>query len=326
MGIPADEAARSVLAVFGRRLLAGRLGEIARPGRDRSEWHYWWQAHLADCLTDAELRGSAAVRRGSARAVIRGIWLRNRLRFRNLYFDDMAWLALAALRAGRPVRSLDRALRSAVTPDGGVWWNTTRDFRNTAATGPVALYLARTGRREEAGRLIDWLGAHLADPDTGLFRDGLRMEGGAEVLVPHVFTYNQGPALGAMLELGRLHDAAALVHAVGEHLTHPGTAVLRTHGSGDGGLFTGILCRYLALAAGDDRLPVEARESAAGLVRATAGNLWANREERGWRGRGVVVFPQDTAPEGAVVGERVELSTQLQAWMALEAELACSAG
>lgn len=324
----ADSAARSVLAVFGRRVLTGRLGEIVRPGRDRSQWHYWWQAHLVDCLTDAGLRGSSAVRPGAARSVLRGIWLRNHLRYRNHFFDDMAWLALAAHRAGRPVPRLDRALRSALAPEGGAWWNAGRDFRNAATAGPLALYLARTGERAEAQVLLGWMVSELADPRTGLLRDGIRHEEGREVLVEHVFTYNQGPALGVMLELGRLDEAASLVHAVGRHLTLPGSAVLRTHGGGDGGLFTGILTRYLALAARDDRLEPETRGLARRLVADTVENLWARRDLRGWRGRGVVLFPQDTSlaggPDSAPVGEKVELSTQLQAWMALEADVSVS--
>lgn len=314
----ADEAARSVLAIFGRPYLTGLLGEVARPGRERREWHYWWQAHLADCLLDAERRGSPEVRPGSARKVLRGVWLRNRLRHRNSFYDDMAWLALAALRMGRRVRSLDAALQRAIT-SGGAWWNTSRDYRNTAATGPITLYLARTGRTRKAEDLLDWLLAELLHPATGLFQDGLRTVGAESVLVPDVYTYNQGPALGAMLELGRTGQAAALVHAVEEHLTRPEGRVLRTHGGGDGGLFTGILTRYLALAATDRRMPAAARESAAGMVSATADHLWGRRLERGWRGRAVVVFPAGTGP-GDEPGEKVELSTQLQAWMALEAQ------
>ncbi|MHA6512562.1 glycoside hydrolase family 76 protein [Tessaracoccus sp. Z1128] len=325
----ADEAARSVLALFGGRW-AGvpftYLAATARPGRSSGPWHYWWQAHLLDCLVDARRRGSSMVDERLIGSQIRGIRLRNGGRLRNRYFDDMAWLALAAQRAGRPARGLDRVLRSAITDDwgGGAFWSLDRDVKNTAATGPIALYLARTGHLDEASRLLDWLHEHLADPASGLFRDGLRLAGPHPRervdLVPHVFTYNQGPVLGLMLALGRLDEAVRHVDAVAAHLTHPGIRLLRTHGAGDGGLFTGILTRYLALAARDTRLPQHTRSTASLLTSDFGGALWAGRGTRGWRGGDVTVFPQDTSPtETAVVGHTVELAAQLQAWMALEA-------
>ncbi|PTT60317.1 glycosyl hydrolase, partial [Arthrobacter sp. HMWF013] len=156
-----------------------------------------------------------------------------------------------------------------------------------------------------------------------------------------IYTYNQGPVLGALLELGgeaNLARAADVIGAVARHLTVPapvpGAApdaaspaaparVLRCDGTGDGGLFTGILCRYLALAALDDRLPASARSTAAELVLATAEAFWAGRRpEHATPGQGNVIFSiHATQPAGATYppGAAVELSTQLQAWMVLEA-------
>jgi predicted alpha-1,6-mannanase (GH76 family) len=136
-----------------------------------------------------------------------------------------------------------------------------------------------------------------------------------------VFTYNQGPILGALLELGgpaNLTRAADLVGAVRTGLTHPGTSVLITHGTGDAGLFTGILCRYLALAAVSPTIPPARREEAAELVASTAQELWAGRTKRGeWS-----VFsphPLEPAEQHYPAGTGVDLSTQLSAWMILEA-------
>ena len=99
--------------------------------------------------------------------------------------------------------------------------------------------------------------------------------------------------------------------------------VLRTHGDGDGGLFTGILTRYLALAARDVRLPGSTRATAIDLTTAFAEALWDGRDTRGWRHQPVTIFPQDTTATGtAPPGHTVELAGQLQAWMALEAAAA----
>ena len=151
----------------------------------------------------------------------------------------------------------------------------------------MALYYARTGNRTKAQSLLDWLDARLYEPGQGLYRDGLRISGtGDAVLEETIYTYNQGPVLGALLELGgepNLGRAAALVDAVARNLTQPApllgrtAAVLRCEGTGDGGLFTGILVRYLALAAVDERLPAETRATAAALVNDTAEALWEGR-------------------------------------------------
>jgi predicted alpha-1,6-mannanase (GH76 family) len=130
-----------------------------------------------------------------------------------------------------------------------------------------------------------------------------------------------------------------VVRAAATHLTLPAAAggtpsepantkVLRCDGTGDGGLFTGVLTRYLALAANDQRLPRDIRTAAAGLVAGTADALWAGRRpiaageplaRHGQAGRPVFSFePRRPAGDTYPPGAAVELSTQLQAWMALE--------
>jgi predicted alpha-1,6-mannanase (GH76 family) len=202
----------------------------------------------------------------------------------------------------------------------------------------VALYYARTGNTAKAQALVDWLHAKLFDPAHGMYQDGLRIGSNGEVVLEAaIYTYNQGPVLGALLELGgqpNLDRAAGLVDAVARHLTRPATlasgrtaAVLRCDGTGDGGLFTGILTRYLALAATDGRLPDRTRAIAAALVIDTAQALWEGRravdpaEPLARQGALLVfsVFPETPASRAYPAGAAVELSTQLQAWMVLEA-------
>jgi predicted alpha-1,6-mannanase (GH76 family) len=376
----ANEAARSVTALFGRRLffLPGtHLGAVQWPvpgwrddvkGKLLQPWHYWWQAHYVDCLVDAGRRelgkGATPAARFNgpghpsagrlASRMVTGIRLRNALTFVNNYYDDMAWLALATLRLDtlaeetrRPGRRRNEAVRrtltlqfdAACTDDlgGGSFWSKKRDFKNTPATAPVALFYARTGQPAKAQRLLDWLNATLLDEEQGLYLDGARLGPDGNVLIERaVYTYNQGPVLGALLELGgeaNLARAAALVAAVERRLTVPagesGGAgpVLRCEGTGDGGLFTGILCRYLALAAADSRLPAGTREAAAGLVRNTAAAFWTGRRPvesagAGNPGHAASIFSmQADQPADRLYppGNAVELSTQLQAWMTLEA-------
>jgi predicted alpha-1,6-mannanase (GH76 family) len=379
----ADEAARAVTGLFGQRLffLPGtHLAAVVRPSGGLQNlgrpWHYWWQAQYLDCLVDAGRRepgsedrpgkrldgGSRPSAGKLASRLITGIRLRNFLSVVNNYYDDMAWLALSTLRleklaedsrkpAGRGrypriLKRLTRQFDSASTDDlgGGTFWSTKRDFKNTPATAPVALYYARTGRAAKAQALLDWLDARLYDPEQGLYRDGLRIGGSGEaVLEGAIYTYNQGPVLGALLELGgtaNLERAAALVASVARSLTLPvppagrGAAVLRCEGAGDGGLFTGILVRYLALAAVDARLPAKTRATATMLVNDTAAAFWEGRrivsaQEPLARRGACLVFsarPEVPAALSSPAGAAVELSTQLQAWMVLEAAASIAAG
>lgn len=355
----AAAAERSVGALFGGRLAGMPLTHLGRvttsaagPRPLFQPWHYWWQAHYLDAIVDAGertlcLRGVDAARRRSRLGgrLLATMWLRNGGRFTNDYFDDMAWVLLAVARLDRldeavsrrgrrwlvssGYRALSARLAGAVTDDlgGGVWWNTTRDFKNAPATGPWALHLARSGDEVGARRLVDWMWQRLRDPVTGLVADGIRVldgpAGRAEQAVPDVYTYNQGTLLGALVALGdaeSLERAAGLVDAVARGLTRPvgDRVVLVTHGSGDGGLFTGILVRYLALAMGCEALDPPARETAARLVRDTAEALWEGRATRG----DVLVFspdPRMPASDAQPDGAPLELSTQLQAWTILEA-------
>lgn len=343
----AAEAERSVTSLFGGRLLGMPFTHLARVGHPRrgradAHWNYWWQAHYLDCVVDAGLRAlrlgdgdgaRARARRGDR--LLATIRLRNLGRYPNAFYDDMAWLALAggrlaALHASlgdpRPGRRLQVServltarLRSAVTDElgGGAFWNTSRDFKNVPAGGPIALHLARIGDADGARSLVEWLYARLYDPGSGLFLDGIRVVDGEELVVRDLWTYNQGTVLGALVTLGDATSrqrAADLVGAVDRGLTAGDRRALLTHGGHDGGLFTGILARYLALAAGDPVTDPSTAQTARRLVAATAEGFWAGRAPRS----GGTRFP--THPTGrAAADDGLELSTQLQAWMTLEA-------
>ncbi|MBG6183374.1 putative alpha-1,6-mannanase (GH76 family) [Arthrobacter sp. CAN_A214] len=341
----AHMAAASVEAIFGGRSLGlpgTRLAAVAfpHPVGLRGHWHYWWQAHYLDCLIDQYERlaesdpGEAAGALRRASRLARGIWVRNGLRWTNSYYDDMAWLALALQRlaaasasAGRRrrgtgVATLEDALRSAHTAElgGGVFWNTTRDYKNTATTAPAALYFARSGEPARSADLMTWLRENLRDGDTGLYFDGVRLGTGPEPshneVVRTIHTYNQGTVLGALVtQVGpeSLAEAAHLVGAIASELANA-EGVLKVDSGGDSGLFTGILARYLALAARTPGLPEDAARTAVGLLHATADALWTRRSPGSVPDS--LVFPPGSNGQGS---KPVSLSTQLQAWMVFEA-------
>ena len=308
----AERAGRSVHARFGHRLMGlpgtwmGAISiPVPQPQTPWSDWHYWWQVHFLDALVDAGLRSwrsgdhdAAGAAARAARALLRGILLRNFLRFPNYFYDDMAWLALAAgrlqelslLASGKParlakhaVRGLGRQLNRAHDDvlGGGLYWSRKRDYKNTPVNGPAALHFARSGDPQTAKAVLDWLHAELFDPATGLYLDGIHPSATGRDVERTIYSYNQGTVLAALLRCGDpagLDRAAELVAAVGRELTDPATGALRHDTDGDAGLFTGILCRYLALASVDSRLPLPTRTTAANLVRATATVLLGEAE------------------------------------------------
>jgi predicted alpha-1,6-mannanase (GH76 family) len=355
----ANRAASAEAAVTQRHLkrlwaLPGtQLGVVAWPParRDRlfGHWHYWWQAHLLDCLVDAQLREPKPERRKRIRRQIRSHRLRNVGRWINDYYDDMAWLALAIERAcqvtgidrHRALNKLtDQFVKAWVPEDGGgIPWRKQDQFFNAPANGPAAIFLARYGDRlKRAQQMADWIDATLIDPDTHLVFDGIK--GGS--LVRAQYTYCQGVVLGLETELAartgdprhapRVHR---LVAAVKEHMAPGG--VIRGAGGGDGGLFAGITARYLALVAttlpGSSVEDVTARDTAHSIVLSSAESAWDYRQTVD----GLPLFgafwdrtaelptaggTQAEFVEGAVTGSEVaerDLSVQLSGWMLMEA-------
>ena len=264
--------------------------------RDRlfGGWHYWWQAHLLDCLVDAEQRDPQPERRIKIDRQIRSHRLRNNGSWVNSYYDDMAWLALALERASRiagvdrerALHKLNDQLVNAWVPEdgGGIPWRKQDQFFNAPANGPAGIFLARYGDRlRRAQQMADWIDETLIDPETHLVFDGIK----AGSLVRAQYTYCQGVVLGLETELAARTDddrhaprVHRLVAAVDEHMAPGG--VLRGSGGGDGGLFAGITARYLALVAttlpGDSAADVKARDTARDIVLSSAQSAWDNRQ------------------------------------------------
>ncbi|TQE43955.1 glycoside hydrolase family 76 [Corynebacterium phoceense] len=338
-------------------------------------WHYWWQAHYLDCLVDAAERKNTKARRRRIADTVRGIRIRNvESLTKNRYYDDKAWLALAMGRAGE-VKNMKRAKRlgalelnieAGLDPKLGVLpWREGESFLNVPSNGPGAIMLARRGRIAEARTIVDWIYDHLID-DGGLVMDGVRMRMDGPEIVRVIHPYCQGVVLGACLEIAlnlreragvtsledidTVHEAElvedlmqyltrirGLVQAVASYQATPSGVLNAETGDGDGGLFKGILARYLADVAvrlpGDSPANRATKKLAARLVRASAESAWEHRLEVD----GLPIFGTDWAADARLphnygfasttLSERVglirvaerDLSVQLSGWMLLEA-------
>ncbi|MDP9331139.1 MAG: glycoside hydrolase family 76 protein [Actinomycetota bacterium] len=177
--------------------------------------HVLWAAcDLADLGRTTPLDELTAIieryRRGSAYAATpRG----------RRYYDDNAWLGLVSLALARSTRKpihaerareLIRFVREGEDPAGGVRWVEGSSTRNACSTASAAWLSLVAGSDENdrafAERAIDWLLGSLRSSD-GSIAD--RIDQG--VVVPTVWSYNQGAAVAAMRLLGRNEDADATV-------------------------------------------------------------------------------------------------------------------
>lgn len=186
--------------------------------------------------------------------------------FLNPFYDDMAWWALASLRAYDITGDAAHLKRSERLWDailggwsndlgGGIWWNADRQTeKNACINGPAAIIGARlyqvTGDEAHldwAIKIYDWLKRTLVSSG-GIVYDHINTNGSR---ANWQFTYNQGTYLGAAVELYRitgeqqyLEDARkAANYAMLTMVDRNGA--LRNEGTDDAGGFKGIFIRYL---------------------------------------------------------------------------------
>lgn len=333
---PANWAAHADSAQTALRGFGAASGYLPQNNAGDPRFNYWWQAHLYDALLDGYGRTRNAdflARLGQAYADVR---VRNGNTYLNEFYDDMEWHALACLRAfeltQNPAYKATAALLWADIKGGwnpalgGISWKKSqRDYRNTPANAPAAILAARLYQLDRnpddlqwAQRIYQWQKDNLVDPATGTVWDGVNRLGDGQVDRNWKFSYCQGVYVGAGLALYRatgqasyLQDATRTASTtVNDSQLAPG-GILKDEGGGDGGLFKGILVRYLALLVRESATPPAARTSYANFLKNNGQALW----QRGTR-RPQVLFGTawTSPPPGPVDG-----STQLSGVLLLEA-------
>jgi len=329
------EAADATQRVLGDRFWHPRFGIYQRsPARRRLairlEWDYWIQAHALDVTVDAAARTGSTALRDRIRAHVAGIVRRNGGRIVNRYYDDMAWMAIALLRAdevagadtGALVRELWADIRGGWDGQhGGVVWrrDDPRPYTNAPANGPAAILAALLHRRygdhadlDWARRIAGWLQETLVDPDSGIVWDGTHPyeDHGVDRTV---WTYNQGTVVGAEVQLWQLTgDRAHLDRArrtAAAALNRYGEGGFPVEGTGDGSVFKGILARYLgdlvrADPGGSQRVRAALASNSTAVAAAADGPIGVD-----WQ--------QPTASE-AGLGSEVSAALLLEALAALE--------
>ncbi|WP_244935509.1 glycoside hydrolase family 76 protein [Paenibacillus glycanilyticus] len=305
--------------------------EIPCPdGACNTIFHYWWMAHAVDALADGLNRTGSDFYRERLDAFYEGILSRNNGEWPNELYDDMEWMAIAWLRAYQGT-GVEKYKGAALLlwediqtgwnehAGGGIAWQKPQlDYKNTPANAPAVILAARLyqafGREEDlawAHKIYNWLKASLVDPETGFVWDGMNRTGDGSIDKDWKFTYCQGVYIGAAVELFRitgdsayLRDAERTAKAAADELLQGG--LWPDEGDGDGGLFKGILIRYL----GELASVSEDRAELSALLEQQGQALWTRGADPA---RKVFSTFWSVQPE-----ERVTLSTQLSGIMLLE--------
>lgn len=329
-----DERAAAGQEALSQRFFSPERGlfspEYPR-GSSSPQLQYWWQAHAIDALVDAYERTGQESYLTRAAGVWEAVKHENQ-GVTNDYFDDMEWMALALLRLERHVESpaLLRDVHSLwgdiksgwnVQQGGGIAWRKSqRDYKNTPANAPAVILGCRmyalTGDEADlawARKIYTWLNVTLVDADTGLVWDGINRRGDGAIDKSWMFTYNQGLRIGAALELHKatsearfLNDANQTFVAASEHFTNE-QGVLHERGRGDGGLFKGVLVRYVGdLACASSEQSIAARM------------FLATQAEAAWAHIADPALPTFGPDWSAAAREPVPLSAQLSGVMLME--------
>jgi predicted alpha-1,6-mannanase (GH76 family) len=240
--------------------------------RRTAGYNYWWMAHAADAMIDAYVRTGDVKYKDYADKTIAVTIQRNQNRIINDLYDDMQWMLLALLRLYSHLDSPERKYEIYIEDlwsdiikgwndnmGGGIAWRKQQlDYKNTPANAPAAIAAARlynTFGGEEyldwAKRLFGFVDDNLTDKQTGQIWDGINRQGDGLTDKKWCFTYCHGVYIGAAVELYKItgereyFDKAMLTAEFSLDRFVNSSGLFIDEGEGDGGMFKGILIRYL---------------------------------------------------------------------------------
>ena len=299
---------------------------------------YWPNAHALHTLVDAYERTDDPALLPRMLDLLRGIKIQHGGSYSNDFNDDMLWLGNASARAYVATGNAeyldvaellwdDILLSYSDVLNGGIAWKKdTPNSKNAVSNGPAIILAMRlyaitqeTDYLDRAKSLYDWQRANLVDPANGEVWDNISIENGeVKTNKDWVFTYNMGTWIGAGLYLytatgndGYLNDAVRTAKrtTVSPKLTTEG--LLRDEGQGDGGLFKGILVRYLTDLIVSPDLSDGDRDELLKFMRFNGETFY----DRGLRRPAMLAGPNWRA----LPGDRTDLTTQLSGLMLIEA-------
>lgn len=236
------------------------------------KFQYWPQAHALDVIIDAYLRTGESRYKDIMDQWIVGVRKGNGDKWKNNFYDDMEWIALACERAWHATgddkwidvaTSLWKEIKGAWNEDyadGGMAWKTDKAYsKNACSNGPAAILAARLYKDTKDEECLEYAEKIFAWEKSHLVRNNLvidHIDGMTGEVKEWKFTYNQGTYIGAAVELysitkdkGYLDEAVNVADATISNLASG--SVLKLEGDPDSSkdndahLFKGIFIRYL---------------------------------------------------------------------------------
>lgn len=300
----------------------------------KTDFHYWPQAHGLDVLVDAYLRTGDNLYKRYFEQWLDGVKVKNGNSFRNDFYDDMEWNGLALLRAyqaTQDTRYKDAALQIWEyikvgwndNAGGGITWKKGMEWsKNSCSNGPACILAARLYQefgdeenKDWAVRIYNWQKNTLVNMNNGAVYDNINSETG-EIQSNWIFTYNQGTFAGSAIELHKifgeksyLNDAIKVTDYTISALVE--NSVLKSEGTGDGGLFKGIFIRYFTDLIRQERLEQSDRKRYIQFMKFNAETLWND----GTTQPSILFGPNWRQKPGAITG----LTEQLSGCMLIEA-------
>lgn len=262
-------------------------------------FQYWPQAHALDVLVDAYIRTDNVVYLNYFDKWFEGVKKKNGNTFYNEYYDDMEWNALALLRTYKvtnDVKYRDAAVQIwnyivvgwNENAGGGITWKKGMEYsKNACSNGPACILAARLYQefgdeqyKEWAVNIYNWLKSTLVNTQNGMVYDNINSTTG-EINKNWIFTYNQGTYIGSAVELFKifnekayLNDAVLAANYTISSLVE--NSILKSEGTGDGGLFKGIFVRYFTELIQQPRLDKSDKDKYIVFLKHNAEILWRN--------------------------------------------------
>lgn len=267
--------------------------------KGNTDFHYWPQAHALDVLVDAYMRTGDDTYKRYFEQWFEGVKIKNKHTFLNDYYDDMEWNALALLRVYKVTNETkykEAALEIWEDIKGGwndhagggiCWVKGHNSGKNACSNGPACILAARLYQefgdeknKEWALKIYNWEKTTLFNNQNGMVYDHIEGETG-EIKKDWIFTYNQGTFIGSAVELHKisgeksyLSDAVLAADYTTSSLVS--NSLLKSEGTGDGGLFKGIFIRYLTELIQQNRLDVTDKKRYIQFMKYNAETLWEN--------------------------------------------------
>lgn len=301
-----------------------------------TNFNYWPNAHMLDVLTDAYLRTQSVVYSQRMKTLLNGIKITNGGGYPNEFYDDMGWLANASLRDYTITHDADylnvaqqlyteiKGGSNTIAGGGIAWQRSQLYYKNIPSTGNATILAARfyelQNKPEDlalAKSLYNWMKNNLVNPTSGVVLDGINRNQDGQV-DNWIFTYNQGLFIGSAVELYNItKDPMYLQDAIrtaNNEIADPNLTVngiLKNEGQGDGGLFKGVVVRYLTLLVELSDLDATNKAKYANFLQMNAESLSAKGISR----PSMMISPDWTKlPSGST-----DLTTQLSGVMMIEA-------